>query len=227
MSNRETIQRIRTELEGRNIIKPGIVATQGYLRLAVNLQATALNAVTFNVLSNQGTTRATERRLDITDMFTVTHWGLFIMKAGVGGGAVAATDAEIAASRLYTYPNAGIFTGAGESANLMNIYNGFMSVTVDRERIIDSYDCYRFYRAGVAQNTVLSAVAGPYNADEWQGPNYGMAEVSPEITLNGVGDNNITVQLPSSVNLSGTLSTNFLFLIARGIRWQNASKLNA
>jgi hypothetical protein len=54
-----------------------------------------------------------------------------------------------------------------------------------------------------------------------------MAEVSPEITLNGVGDNNITVQLPSSVNLSGTASTNFLFLVARGIRWQNASKLNA
>jgi len=224
MSNRETIQRIRTELEGRNIIKPGIVATQGYLRLAVNLQATALNAVTFSVLSNQGTTRATERRLDITDMFTVTHWGLFILKAGT---TTAATDAEIAASRLYTYPNAGVFTTAGESANLMNIYNGFLSVTVDRERIIDSYDAYRFYRAGVAQNTVLSAVGGPYNADEWQGPNYGMAEVSPEITLNGVGDNNITLQLPTSVNLSGTASTNLVFLVARGIRWQNASKLNA
>jgi hypothetical protein len=224
MSNRETIQRIRTELEGRNIIKPGIVATQGYLRLAVNLQATALNAVTFNVLSNQGTTRATERRLDITDMFTITHWGLFILKAGT---TTAATDAEIAASKLYTNPNAGVFTGTGESANLMNIYNGFLSVTVDRERIIDSYDSYRFYRAGVAQNTVLSAVGGPYNADEWQGPNYGMAEVSPEITLNGVGDNNITLQLPSSVNLSGTTSTNFVFMVARGIRWQNASKLNA
>jgi hypothetical protein len=224
MSNRETIQRIRTELEGRNIIKPGIVATQGYLRLAVNLQATALNAVTFSVLSNQGTTRATERRLDITDMFTITHWGLFILKAGT---TTAATDAEIAASKLYTNPNAGVFTGTGESANLMNIYNGFLSVTVDRERIIDSYDAYRFYRAGVAQNTVLSAVGGPYNADEWQGPNYGMAEVSPEITLNGVGDNNITLQLPSSVNLSGTTSTNFVFMVARGIRWQNASKLNA
>jgi hypothetical protein len=224
MSNRETIQRIRTELEGRNIIKPGIVATQGYLRLAVNLQAAALNAVTFNVLANQGTTRATERRLDITDMFTITHWGLYIMKAGA---TVLATDAEIAASRLHTYPNAGVYTGAGESANLMNIYNGFISVTVDRERIIDSYDAYRFYRVGVAQQTVLSAAASPYNADEWQGPNYGMAEVSPEITLNGVGDNNITVQLPSSVNLSGTASTNLLFMVARGIRWQNASKLNA
>lgn len=224
MSNRETIQRIRTELEGRNIIKPGIVATQGYLRLAVNLQATALNAVTFNVLSNQGTTRATERRLDITDMFTVTHWGIFIMKAGAS---TTATDSEISASRLYTYPNAGVFTAAGEAANLMNIYNGFISVTVDRERIIDSYDTYRFYRAGVAQNTVLSAAGSAYNADEWQGPNYGMAEVSPEITLNGVGDNNITLQLPSSVNLSGTATTNFVFLVARGIRWQNASKLNA
>ncbi len=224
MNNRETIARIRGELESKNIIKPGVVATQGYLRLAYNLQATALNAITFNVLANQGTTRATERRLDITDMFTVTHWGLYICKAGAS---VTATDAEVAAAKLYTNPNAGVFVGSGESANLMNIYNGYMSVTVDRERIIDSYDAYRFYRAGVAQNTVLSAVASAYNADEWQGPNYGMAEVSPEITLNGVGDNNITLQLPSSVNLSGTTTTNFVFLVARGIRWQNASKLNA
>ena len=224
MNNRETIARIRGELEARNIIKPGVVATQGYLRMAYNLQATALNAITFSVLSNQGTTRATEKRLDITDMFTITHWGLYLVKSGT---TISATDAEISASKLYTNPNAGVFTTAGEAANLMNIYNGSISVTVDRERIIDSYDAYRFYRAGVAQNTVLSAVGSPYNADEWQGPNYGMAEVSPEITLNGVGDNNITLTLPSSVNLSGTASTNFVFLVARGIRWQNASKLNA
>ena len=223
MDNQALIDRIKNKNLASGVFKGDPIGTQGYLRLVSNLQATALNSVTWQVTSNQGTTRATERRLDITDMFTVTHWGLYIVKAGT---TTAATDAELAAARLRSYPNAGIFTTAGEAAALMNVYNGFLSVTIDRVKFIDSYDCYRFYRAGTAQDTVLSAVGGPYNADNWDAASYGMSQVDPEITLNGIGDNQITLNLPTSVNLSGTASTNFAVLIARGIRWQNASKLN-
>lgn len=224
MNNNSTIERIREKLSSERVIKGNEIATQGYLRLAANLQAGSLNSITFQVLSNQGTVRATERRLDITDMFTITHWGLFLAKAGTS---TTATDAEIAVSQLYTNPNSLVFTGSAEAANLTSIYNAYMSVTVDRVKIIDSYDTLRFYRVGRAQKAVLSAVGSPYIADEWQGPNYGMAELSPEITLNGIGDNQITIQLPAPLNLGGTASTNILFLQARGVRWQNASKLNA
>ena len=232
MTNRETIARIRQELTDRRVIKGNEIATQGYLRLAANVQATALNSVTWNVLSNQGTVRATEVRLDITDMFTVTHWGLYLVKSGT---TTTSTDAELATTHLFTNPNSLTFSGTGESGNLMNVYNGFMSVTVDRNKIIDKYDAMRYYRVGTAQKGVnQAAIASPaagtsnsYVDDSWDNVSYGMANCDPNVTLNGVGDNNITLTLPSSVNLSGTASTNFVFLIMRGIRWQNASKLNA
>jgi len=233
MTNRETIARIRQELTDRRVIKGNEIATQGYLRLAANVQTgAALNSITWNVLSNQGTVRATEVRLDITDMFTVTHWGLYLVKSGT---TTTSTDAELATTHLFTNPNPLTFIGAGESANLMNVYNGFMSVTVDRNKIIDKYDAMRYYRVGTAQKGVnQAAIAAPpagtsnsYVDDSWDNVSYGMANCDPNVTLNGVGDNNITLTLPSAANLSGTTSTNFVFLIMRGIRWQNASKLNA
>lgn len=233
MTNRETIARIRQELTDRRVIKGNEIATQGYLRLAANVQTgAALNSITWNVLSNQGTVRATEVRLDITDMFTVTHWGLYLVKAGTS---TSATDAELSTAHLFTNPNSLTFSGSGEAANLMNVYNGFMSVTVDRNKIVDKYDAMRFYRVGTAQKGVLQAYnatapAGTslsYLDDTWDNVSYGMANVDPNVTLNGVGDNNLTLTLPSAANLSGTSSTNFVFLVMRGIRWQNASKLNA
>jgi hypothetical protein len=229
------------------------------LRLGSSVQAT-LNTINFNVLQNQGTVRATERRLNVTDMFTVTHWAMYLVKAGgqAGGGGTTATDADIAVARNYTYPNPYTFATAAqgnptfiqnqaaaqllaqtvESNNLYSIYNGFISVTIDREVVIDSYDTMRFLRVpmqqlGVTNGTTIApgaAVVGSQAAnmwDSWESANYGFSEVDPQFTLNGIGDNNISIQLPGALSLAGTSSTNFVFLQLRGIRWQNASKLNA
>ena len=261
MNNELLIDRIRTKLAAKGIIKGNEVATQGYLRLASNLQFASLNTINFNVLSNQGSVFATEKRLNITDMFTVTHWALYIVKAGglAGEGGTTATAADISTARNYTYPNPYVFATAGlgnptflqnqgatqlvpytrESQNLYSIYNGFISVTIDREVVIDSYDCLRFLRIPTeqqAQATAAAAIApaagtignsAGHTFDAWEAGGYGFSEVDPQFTLNGVGDNNLTITLPSPVDLRGTTSQNFAFLTARGIRWQNASKLNA
>ena len=259
MNNETTIARIRQSLASKGIIKGNEIATQGFLRLGANVQAT-LNTINFNVLQNQGTVRATERRLNVTDMFTVTHWAMYLVKAGgqAGGGGTTATDADIAVARNYTYPNPYTFATAAqgnptfiqnqaaaqllaqtvESNNLYSIYNGFISVTIDREVVIDSYDTMRFLRVpmqqlGVTNGTTIApgaAVVGSQAAnmwDSWESANYGFSEVDPQFTLNGIGDNNISIQLPGALSLAGTSSTNFVFLQLRGIRWQNASKLNA
>jgi hypothetical protein len=259
MNNESVIARIRQSLASKGIIKGNEIATQGFLRLGTSVQAT-LNTINFNVLQNQGTVRATERRLNVTDMFTVTHWAMYLVKAGgqAGGGGTTATDADIAVARNYTYPNPYTFATAAqgnptfiqnqaaaqllaqtvESNNLYSIYNGFISVTIDREVVIDSYDTMRFLRVpmqqlGVTNGTTIApgaAVVGSQAAnmwDSWESANYGFSEVDPQFTLNGIGDNNISIQLPGALSLAGTSSTNFVFLQLRGIRWQNASKLNA
>ncbi|AXH73867.1 MAG: hypothetical protein [Bacteriophage sp.] len=228
--NQDLIDRISAKFVEKGI-RVG-TATQGYLRLMVNLNSIgSVNSIQFPVLTTNSALRATEKRLDITDMFTITNWSAFLIKAG---SSTSATDAEIAASPLYTWPNPQVFTGSGEAANLMNIYNGSMSITVDRDRVLDSYDTYRWYRVANAQKLIAQAAgtAGSgeslhWQADGWEGPSYGFSELDPQITLNGVGQNDLVLNLPSAVSLAGTSSTNFVALICRGIKWQNSSKLNA
>lgn len=260
MNNENVIARIRQNLASKGIIKGNEIATQGFLRLGKNVNST-VNSIQFDVLQNQGTVRSTERRLNVTDMFTVTHWAMYIVKAGAmaGQGGTTATDSDIAVARNYTYPNPYVFATAAngnptflqnqaaaqlipytaESNNLYSLYNGFISVTIDREVVIDSYDTMRFLRVPASQQQMAQAAAAiapgaaviGYTAgatfDQWESANYGFSEVDPQFTLNGIGDNNITITLPAAVSLAGVSSTNFIFLQLRGIRWQNASKLNA
>lgn len=250
MNNLATIARIRQSLASRGIIKGNEVATQGYLRLQYDLNQ-SLSSFTFNVLENQGTTLTGEKRLAITDMFTITHWGLFVGRVPITtAGTFAPTPAQFSLMKLYTNNNPLIFidgtsragatttsqvTNAGGD-NLDSLYNGFLQVTVDRERLIDGYDLKRFWRVDVAQegNAQSQATAlakqQVFQLEGWQGPNYGMSEVDPEITLNGVGQNDITITLPNSTSFAPANTTayaNYAVLVARGIRWQNASKLNA
>jgi hypothetical protein len=248
MNNLATIARIRQSLASRGVIKGNEVATQGYLRLQYDLNQ-ALSSFTFNVLENQGTQTAGEKRLAITDMFTITHWGLYIGRCVIGtAGTFTPSPAQFSLMKLYTNNNPLVFTDGTARAgatttnqltnaggdNLDSLYNGFLQVTVDRERLVDGYDLRRFWRVDAAQEANAQSSAATlakqqvFQLEGWQGPNYGMSEVDPEITLNGVGQNDITLTLPNSTNFSpsGTYA-NYAVLIARGIRWQNASKLNA
>ena len=231
MNNAAVIQRIRTSLANRGVIKGNETATQGYLRLHWDIN-TQQSAFTFNVLENQGTQQAGEKRLAITDMFTITHWGIYVGRSAASAAGAVPTAAQASQMQLYTNSNPNVFTNASGDGQLRSFYNGSLTVTVDRERLIDGYDLQRFYRAGwpLAGTLQFSAAtgAGIQNLDYWQGANYGMAELEPEITLNGVGQNDITVTLPAPTTFIPTGNfSNFAVLIARGIRWQNASKLNA
>lgn len=247
MNNLATIARIRQNLASRGVIKGNEVATQGYLRLQYDLNQ-SLSSFTFNVLENQGTTLTGEKRLAITDMFTVTHWGLYVGRVAITtAGTFAPTPAQFSLMKLYTNNNPLVFTDGTARAgvttanqlttaggdNLDSLYNGFLQVTVDRERLIDGYDLKRFWRAdvaqeGQAQSQGTAAKQQVFQLEGWQGPNYGMSEVDPEITLNGVGQNDITITLPNSTSFAPTTAyANYAVLVCRGIRWQNASKLNA
>jgi hypothetical protein len=81
--------------------------------------------------------------------------------------------------------------------------------------------------AAIAPSATVIGYSAGATFDQWESANYGFSEVDPQFTLNGIGDNNISITLPSALNLTGTDSTNFVFMQLRGIRWQNASKLNA
>jgi len=221
-NNRMTIERIKQSLAPNFPKIQGAYASESTLRLAVNVQGLTVKQIVFNVLENVGTTLGIERRLKINDVFTILNWGLYVMKAGT---TTTASDTEISAAKRFTNPNALVFTTAGETAALMQIYNGEMQINVDRKTILTGYDSYRFYRVGDAQKGVGPAVIT--TDDSFPSHTYGTTALDPEVTINGGGTPEIVANMPNAATLSGTNSTNVVMLVLRGILFQNASQNNA
>ena len=88
--------------------RAGVVVTQGYLRLEQELTGATGN-IAFNVLVNEGTKTKNERRLNITDAFTITSLSILIYKQAAAG--------NISAGVLDTFPNPLTYTGANEAAS--------------------------------------------------------------------------------------------------------------
>ncbi len=200
----------------------GKIITPGYLRFEQSLQGGATTGFQFNVLENQGSTNVTERRLKLPDAFVIEKMTMAIFKAGAS---TTATQAEIAVSNLSTFPNPQVFTGANEATNLMNYYNGYVSIRVNETVYIDSMDIMRFYRVATSQQNVGAATGvTPVQRDEWNAPDYSFYELTPTITLDGGLSNIIQVNLPASISMIGTSSQNFAVCICRGFLIQNGSQ---
>jgi hypothetical protein len=203
--------------------RPGTITTQSYLRL--EKQLTTQSAVTFDVLNNQGAQTVTEKRLAITDAFQISALSIFFY---THNSTVANSQEK---SRLHSWNNPSVFAGAGEAASLQGFYNGYLSIRVNSTVFLDSLDIYRFYRAGVAQQGLEQTVTptvGTYQADSWDGGDYGFYSMTPSIELSGATKNEISISLPS--NLTVTPAANhrtFVVCYLRGFLQQNAAQFNS
>jgi hypothetical protein len=196
--------------------RPGVITTQSYLRFEKSIQGT-FNSLSFDVLVNQGAAGTTERRLQLTDTFTITQLALFIYKAGT---TTAVTNGDKAKATLFSWPNPNVFTQT-VADSLMNVYNGFLQLRVNTEVLIDSLDIMQFYRVHTTQN---GAVANAQ--DEWPMINNGFKKIVPTITLNGAAKNEINLFFPESINLAGSAESNYVVCYCRGFLNQNAAQLN-
>lgn len=204
--------------------QPGMISTPSYLRLEQSIQG-SFTSVNFNVLQNQGTANVTEKRLAITDTFTITSLSVMIFKAGAG---TTATQVEISQSLLQLWANPQVFTGVGEAAALRALYNGNMQIKVDGTVYIDSLDLMRFWRPGTSQQGMGSDAANnaKVQVNEWPAVSFGFNKLVPTITLSGAGKNEISLNIPTSTSFAGTSSQNFVVCYLRGLLNQNASRLN-
>jgi len=213
----------------RNLMETykGCVVTQSYLRLERDLQGGATTQLKFDVLSTEsvyGAPSPIENRLKVTDVFVATAISMYIYKAGTSATASAVTLAQRAGSRLATSPNVGVFTTAGESAALMNIYNGNSKLLVNRKVYFESLDCRRFYRVGDIQAGLIQATGGvTTQEDNWPEANYGMIGLDPTLTIGGASQNDFSVNMPAAVTAAGTASSNFIVLYFRGYQVQGAA----
>jgi len=181
----------------------GVITTPGYLRLEVSLTGTT-NLVAFQVRDAQGGNQhVTERRLKVSDSFTVMAGAFYIGKAAAVASVV--SNAQYGAMSLHTFPNPLVFTGGTAAADLQSLYNGYLSVRVDSTVFIDSMPMLNFYRVATSQQGVGPAVI--IQRDEWPLSMYGQRDWTPTIELNGLANTEININLPTSVNLAAGANT--------------------
>ena len=183
--------------------RKGVITTPGYLRLetllATSGAATSLNTITFNTLDTSGTKQATERRLKLSDTFTITNVSFYI-GAGAATAVGAPTAVEQSRENLHTFPNIAVASIGAESPQIQALYNGFLSLRIDTTTFLDSIPMKQFYRVGDVQQGTITATGGNVaNKSSWLSSMYGSTPMLPTIELNGQSNIEWTITLPTSV----------------------------
>jgi|688.fasta_scaffold318691_2 hypothetical protein len=188
--------------------RQGVITTPGYLRLETTLApsaaATSLNTISFNTLDTSGTKQPTERRLKLSDTFTVTdisfYIGTGVASVATGGVTGAPSAVEQAKELLHTFPNQQVVAIGANNDDLEAIYNGFMSLRVDTTTFLDSIPMRQFYRVGdTQQGTIFSTGGTATNKSSWNSAMYGKTPLLPTIELNGQSNIEWAITLPTSI----------------------------
>lgn len=182
--------------------RQGVITTPGYLRLetllATSGAATSLNTILFNTLDTSGTKQPTERRLKLSDTFTITDIGFYI-GAGAAVAVGAPTAVEQAKEELHTFPNTQVTAIGANSDEIEAIYNGFLSLRIDTTTFLDSVPMRNFYRVGDTQQGTIFATGGTAtNKSSWAN-GMGKYPLLPTIELNGQANIEWSITLPTSV----------------------------
>jgi len=209
---------------------PDAIVTQSYLRLEKYIPTTGSTVINFDVLTNNGTPSSVERRLNLTDKFVITAISVMIYTPPTRANTA---DADRSQSTLRTWNNPLVFSGTGEAAQLQTIYNGYLRMIIDSVTYLDSIDTQRFYRAPTAQKGLIQSTgtAGTgtspnVQGDGYESTHYPFAQLTPTITLNGAGRNEISLNMPSASAVSTASLNNYVVCYLRGFLAQNASQLN-
>lgn len=201
-----------------SIRQPGVISTPSYLRVEKTL-GTQSN-LSFSVLQNEGSANVTEKRLSISDTFTVTGIGIFLGHLPSG---------TVDKMSLHSYNNSAVF-GTAKVDELEDFYNGFLSIRINQTVFLDSWDIRRHYAVGTAQEGLAAsanATVNLYQKSTWEGGNYGFQAVTPTLTLSGAAKNDVQLTFPASQDLAPTSGTGYAVIIFRGFLNQNAAKFNA
>jgi hypothetical protein len=181
--------------------RQGVITTPGFLRLESLCPTTATSSINFSTLDTSGTKTSTERRLKLSDTFTITELSFYL---GAGDAtANAPTATQYARQSLHTFPNNNVPAFLGSADELEVLYNSFLTLRVDTTTFLDSIPIRQFYRVGTSQQGVGSATAAiAVQADEWSNTMYGRTELLPTIELNGQSNIEFSITLPDSTVLS-------------------------
>jgi len=201
----------------------GGIVTPGYLRLEFTAPNSGVSTINFQTLDTSGVKTATERRLKLSDTFTVTDIAFYLGLAAATAYVSSPTD--YAKQTLHTFPNPTLFSTKADELEVL--YNGYLSLRVDTTTFLDSVPLRQFYRVGTSQQQTAAANVPQIHRDEWALSMYGRTSLIPSIELNGQSNIEWSITLPDSTNLAAAANTNNvnLVLFLTGFLNQGAASL--
>ena len=188
------------------------VATQSYLRSEALLTTTAAT-YTLPILVNQSTatTNVRQKLLNLQDLFVVSEIGLYLVSGAATSGA----------APFYEYPDPTVFTTG--AAQLMNVYNGNISIIANNQQILPAWDCLKHYFVPQTQKGVGVTAQTVFPINQVNASEDSVYSVEPNIVINGAANYQIQLNLPSAPT---TIDSNtYVAAIFRGILLQNCSSV--
>lgn len=169
---------------------------QSFLRLEATIKNNQ-NIITFKTFEGDGASvYPTEVRLDRNDAFVITDLSIKLLKQDIVNGK---TNGD-----LHAYPNITVF-GAAAASDLKAIYQGYLSFTINKVKELVSFDTQRFLAKPRTQQT------GPTNYDDVNGNKTGFVKLTPHITLDGSGTNELELKYPQYAGFAGGTSADVGF----------------
>lgn len=203
------------------------------------------SSITFNLQkSKKAAPYATEKLLELNDSFVITHYTVKLKQVYSANATVDnATAANHGLATLYNYENEYVFSnGTGlntgtNSANVKAIWNGQLTITIDRKVFIPAFPVLAFRRVPTSQQGAFLKATG--GATATFGTNTGIDEVdnglfgyynSEPTLINGRQTINSQIDLPTAYTFSGDTVTsggaainNYAVLLCRGYLLVNSA----
>lgn len=193
----------------------GLVVTPAYLRDDTLISTgSAMQQFSFTLTQSAGgTALACAQRLKQNDAFCVTSIGLYIGKAVAA--ATVTTAVQQGSTVLQTFPDALVFTGAGDSVSLQMIYNGWLSIKEGSTTYFEQLEALRFYRVGTAQAGTLLFTASNQLASTWEGSNYGQIDITPQFEMAGNRSYHVALNMPAAMPALTAAATHNIYGVIR------------
>ena len=188
------------------------VATQSFLRSEV-LLTTSSASYSVPILVNQNTSNTNVRLslLNLQDLFVVSELSVFLVSGANTNGA----------APFYEYPDPTVFTTG--YAQLMNVYNGNMSIIANNQQILPKWDILKHYFVPQTQKGVGITAQTVFPINQVDGSEDTVYPVEPNIVINGAANYQINLNLPAAPT---TLDSNtYVAFLFRGILLQNCTSI--
>lgn len=215
ISARLTFENARSFVQSQGYDVSQAVLTQSYVRSEVAISASVTNyRLPIVITDNSSTIFNTMRPVNLQDVHVVSS--LFI-------GLAAPSSSTDTAFPVCSYPSVGAGFSAAQADAALTLYNGFLSIQVNNQNVLPSYDILRSYYVPQTQGGVGITAQTVFPVDQIDGADNGFYPIEPNLLLNGGANIVASIVLPAAI--STVKADSRIVAIFRTILCQNVTSV--